>query len=886
MMEHQFDLITNLAREFKSLNDNTNLLYEKLNQLPIDVLQHVYYEYGDAERSFKPVNLLRAEIARMLLDQVVITDARVSEIKTNISERKLEQFGHLPENILEELKGYKKGRRDMFTNWQNPWNILHVFFYRDEQRTAVLDALHGIGMDLLNNLDLPDYDLHYVDFYGPSNFGSDFCWIALFPMQKNSHKEAYQFFVGLSSTPNAGQVAGHELENAQSNSVKPVGNYESVLNVLKSYKEEILKLNRERKSYLKFSPGPQASEWNQFYAKGIAAISFTNIKVGDLNQYDSMEQLMEAAGLPIDSQSNQTWNLWLFKSAGIGDVIFANRGANECVGIGVINGIYYYDSTDAIYPHKRSVNWLTNLSYQYKPKSIQGIHNLFRVDTFSPTNNGKFILGEYAAKYPQLLSTFQSLGLIAEKNYESPKIIPQLPITNTERASDTPEDEWAKHVNYWWLNSNKAIWDVTSFQIGQSQYYTTYNDQNNKRRIYKHFETIKAGDIIVGYETSPAKKIRAMYSVLKGIHTHEGKECIQFEITELLEEPVSWSELKGIPALEACEVLRNNQGSLFKLTDTEFDIIRDVIDNKITSGKTRQLDSKPVPYSFKDDIDRPFIQSEQFYEIVNLIKHKKNVILQGPPGVGKTFIAKKLAYEIMKTVDDRQIEMVQFHQAFSYEDFIQGVRPNYQGKFGISDGIFYSFCQRALINPHKPYFFIIDEINRGNISKIFGELMMLIEPEKRSAKYALKLTYSDGDDDRFYIPENIYIIGTMNTADRSLAIMDYALRRRFAFATLQPEFDDHFKNFLLGRNLSDRLVSHICVAITDINSAIVKDPALGHGFQIGHSYFCSYDQSKHDSEIIWWESVLNYELKPLLEEIWFDNKRFIEEFVARLSINN
>src|SRR5690554_1086704 len=121
---------------------------------------------------------------------------------------------------------------------------------------------------------------------------------------------------------------------------------------------------------------------------------------------------------------------------------------------------------------------------------------------------------------------------------------------------------------------------------------------------------------------------------------------------------------------------------------------------------------------------------------VSLLKRKKNIILQGPPGVGKTFIARKLAYEIMQEVKDANIEMVQFHQSYSYEDFIQGLRPTQKGGFDLRDGIFYSFCQRALAHPERPFFFIIDEINRGNLSKIFGELMMLIErsEERRVGK--------------------------------------------------------------------------------------------------------------------------------------------------------
>ena len=155
------------------------------------------------------------------------------------------------------------------------------------------------------------------------------------------------------------------------------------------------------------------------------------------------------------------------------------------------------------------------------------------------------------------------------------------------------------------------------------------------------------------------------------------------------------------------------------------------------------LKGKPV-YEFDKDPDKPFIGASQFKKIVSLLKAKKNIILEGAPGVGKTFLARKIAYQLIGFVKDENIEMVQFHQSYSYEDFVQGIRPSEEG----------------------------DEINRGNISKILGELMMLIEADKRKKQYAIKLTYSNEDDERFFVPENVYLIGCMNTADRSLAIVD------------------------------------------------------------------------------------------------------------------
>ncbi|MBK8662401.1 MAG: AAA family ATPase [Ignavibacteriales bacterium] len=269
-----------------------------------------------------------------------------------------------------------------------------------------------------------------------------------------------------------------------------------------------------------------------------------------------------------------------------------------------------------------------------------------------------------------------------------------------------------------------------------------------------------------------------------------------------MEIPVHWHELKSNPKLEKCEVFINNQGSLFKLTEEEYDIISDVIDNK-NIIEQKKIDVKD--YKFNEDPEKPFLSESKFEDIINLLKRKKNIILQGAPGVGKDFSQKKIAYQFMGKEDDSQIQLVQFHQSYSYEDFIQGIRPNENGSYSIKNGIFFSFCRRAENHPEKEFFFIIDEINRGNLSKIFGEMMMLLEPDKRNDKYAVRLTYSD-DGEKFHIPDNVYLIGTMNTADRSLAMVDYALRRRFAFVNIEPEFGDQFAKYLSDSKVDNILL--------------------------------------------------------------------------------
>ena len=301
---------------------------------------------------------------------------------------------------------------------------------------------------------------------------------------------------------------------------------------------------------------------------------------------------------------------------------------------------------------------------------------------------------------------------------------------------------------------------------------------------------------------------------------------------------------------------------------------------KYCADQKEKVDDTSAEYNFADDPDKPFISEEKFNEVVELLFRKKNIILQGAPGVGKTFLARKIAYQLIGQMKDENIETVQFHQSYSYEDFMQGIRPTTSGEFKVRNGIFYNFCERAKENAEETYVFIIDEINRGNLSKIFGELMMLIESDKRSPRYALKLTYSEEDSPKFYVPENVYIIGCMNTADRSIAIVDYALRRRFAFCPIEPELGDSFKAFLCSE-LSKEFVDKICNKLNRVNSIIRESSSLGKGLEIGHSYFCQI--SSIDDENEWWKSICKYELFPYLQEICFENEELCNELCNILS---
>ena len=554
----------------------------------------------------------------------------------------------------------------------------------------------------------------------------------------------------------------------------------------------------------------------------------------------------------IQETSSVTRNIKVAKEVKVGDFVIAYSGDKKILAYGKVIKEFYeeQDVERFLSPNDK---WAQRIGVEWN--KIVNVPIL--VTDFSNT-----LELQEANKLP-----IQAINKISITGYQrAVEIIDNQPETSNK---DMKENQV---TNYWWLNAKPSIWSFDNIKVGETIQYTSHTDKGTKRNIFKYFDEAKEGDVVIGYETSPT---RAVVAILKVCREHDG-ETIEFQKIMTIEKPIPLDEIRSERVLgESLESIQGSIGSFFKVKQNEYEIIMEMIDG-VTTEPTGI-------YTRENLLKEVFISEEKYENIIYDLEHKKNVILQGPPGVGKTFFAKKLAYSHMGQKDDSKIQMIQFHQNYSYEDFIQGFRPTEDGKFKLKNGVFYEFCKKAQRDSEHNYYFIIDEINRGNLSKIFGELMMLIECDKRGKEYEIPLTYAQNEEDKFYIPSNLYLIGMMNTADRSLAMVDYALRRRFAFTSIKPAFSTHvFKKYLLDKGIEESLVNKIIIKFGKLNEKISNDSKnLGKGYRIGHSYFCNTPNAS-ESQVNWYHRIILSEIKPLLYEYWFDSEETAEEEIKNL----
>ncbi len=576
------------------------------------------------------------------------------------------------------------------------------------------------------------------------------------------------------------------------------------------------------KTYWLYSPGEGASKWPLCTSAGLMCIGWD--AMGDLSEYASREEMRDAVKkhYPTEGSAvNDSLAVWQFANEmKPGDVVFAKRGMYKIIGRGIVESDYMFNESLTDFKHIRKVKW-TNVG-EWDAIGKNAMKTLTNITPYP----------DYVEKLNQLIDG-----------------INEQPVETTDKQ-------------YWWLVGNPKIWSLSGMKVGEEQQYTLYNENGNKRKVFQNFLDAHVGDVVIGYESTPTKQIVNLLTISQ---SSDG-QTISFKNTETLPTPIDFSTLKSIPGLENMEYMKNQQGSFFKVTADEYDIIMELVrgDNPIPKQEKKEK------YTKSNFLDEVYVSYLDYDRLENLLLRKKNLILQGAPGVGKTFAAKRLAYAIMGEKDDSRVMQVQFHQNYNYEDFVMGYKPNEEGGFELKNGVFYRFCKRAAADCEHKYFFIIDEINRGNLSKIFGELLMLIENDYRDKP--IQLAYKD---EMFAVPSNLYIIGMMNTADRSLAMIDYALRRRFSFFEMKPSFNSAaFVEEI--RKLHDPHLDNLVKAIIELNKVIENDDSLGSGFCIGHSYLCNlgyhYDL----------ENIVEYDIIPMLREYWFDNDNLFNQEAQKL----
>ena len=579
-------------------------------------------------------------------------------------------------------------------------------------------------------------------------------------------------------------------------------------------------------------------------------------EVGDLSKFESKEAFREAfrehfpyngAEATVSRKANELWTL---RELQPGDTVIANRGTSEVVGVGTVNDVgYKWRPERAEYQHTVGVDWDTSAARKITP-----------VKSWATTTVSKVS----ATLFRDILGT--GTAPVSKKTVEPPRIYLELeralerrgqavlygpPGTgkthtarraavwlleggsSNERAAALLGDDTALLEREKQLSSTRApsrqVWFVVASpsQWPWSRLFTDETVDFKFGRLQRNYPNVGAGDLVVGYESTPSKRIVALARVTDEYDAEESPRIILEPVTRI-KDGLTYEELQVDPVLAESEPMKFRcQGTLFALSPVEADHL------------LTRLGERDVRVS---SVVAPSVQ---------------------------------------------RLTRITFHPSYSYEDFIEDFRPKQSANDTLDlvlvDGVFKRVCDAARAHLHMRYVVLIDEINRGNISQIFGELLMLIEPDKRGPEYALPLAYRTEDEPPFYVPPNLYLIGLMNVADRSLAMVDYAMRRRFVFITLKPQYESElFSQWLLDRSMEPELIQLIVERMSALNQEIREDPLLGENYELGHSFFLPKGDNFAGLDKTWYRRVIRTEIVPLLKEYWFDNPKRAKEAERKL----
>ena len=637
----------------------------------------------------------------------------------------------------------------------------------------------------------------------------------------------------------------------------------------------------QERGYWLYVPGEGAGKWDEFRTAGIMALNWD--RIGDPTSYPNEEAVIEALEAGYGD-----WGGRPTGAAGMirdftrtmrpGDVVYARRGPTEIIGRGVVRSQFRYDDARPAYRCVRDIEW-THVGSWPLDRRV-GAVSLQRVTentSYNPAQLESLFRDRNASGASTASVRAQGVG---DSNQAKKHELQHWLYTPGEGAARWEEFRTAGIMALNW----DRVGDLASFPDKESlldALYTHYGDWGGRPRkaadsVWDYIHAMKPGDIV--YVRRSFNEIVGRGVVRSDYRYDEDRSSFRAVRDVEWTHVGSWPLEQRIGRLMLQRLTENT-----KYTPDQLNALIGIEDSHSPSSADERLgnndlDEADEHYTSTDFLDEVFLSPEDLDQMLGLLRRKKNLILQGAPGTGKTFAAKRLAYALMGQTDDSRVEVVQFHQSTAYEDVVVGLRPTAEGGFAAAEGVFARFCRRAAADPGRDYVFIIDEINRANISKAFGELLMLIEAEHRGE--ALRLPVSG---ELLSVPKRLHIIGMMNTADRGLALIDYALRRRFAFFEMRPALDH--PGFLRHVEAvgSARLEALVDV-VRRLNQRIAEDEALGPGFQIGHSYLClpaagPENPAGTDADVT---SVVRYELEPLVREYWFDNPAAMDESIHEL----
>ena len=637
----------------------------------------------------------------------------------------------------------------------------------------------------------------------------------------------------------------------------------------------------QERGYWLYVPGEGAGKWEEFRTAGIMALNWD--RIGDPTSYPDEEAVIEALEAGYGD-----WGGRPTGAAGMirdftrtmrpGDVVYARRGPTEIIGRGVVRSEFRYDDARPAYRCVRDIEW-THVGSWLLDRRV-GAVSLQRVTentSYNPAQLESLFRDRNASGASTASARAQGVG---DSNQAKKHELQHWLYTPGEGAARWEEFRTAGIMALNW----DRVGDLASFPDKESlldALYTHYGDWGGRPRkaadsVWDYIHAMKPGDIV--YVRRSFNEIVGRGVVRSDYRYDEDRSSFRAVRDVEWTHVGSWPLEQRIGRLMLQRLTENT-----KYTPDQLNALIGIEDSHSPSSVDERsgnndLDEADEHYTSADFLAEVFVGPEDLEQMLGLLRRKKNLILQGAPGTGKTFAAKRLAYALMGQTDDSRVEVVQFHQSTAYEDVVVGLRPTAEGGFAAAEGVFARFCRRAAADPGRDYVFIIDEINRANISKAFGELLMLIEAEHRGE--ALRLPVSG---ELLSVPKRLRIIGMMNTADRGLALIDYALRRRFAFFEMRPALDH--PGFLrhveaVGSSRLEVLVD----VVRRLNQRIAEDEALGPGFQIGHSYLClpaagPENPAGTDADVT---SVVRYELEPLVREYWFDNPAAMDESIHEL----